>query len=370
MARFTGTDAADQILRDSLSLGVTSDPSAAGTLTGESNDIFGGGGADRIEAGDNGDTIHGGAGNDWITGGTGDDWLYGDAGADRLVSGDTTSFRFVVLDGGAGGDTMIGGAGYQVFVVDSYQDIVVDRGNDGTSSESFDGDTIATTLDYKLAENAGIDVLDFSTSYLGVAERASNGTGNSHDNYLIGSAFRNVLNGGGGNDYVSGGGGNDLSLGGRGNDDTQGNDGDDIVRGQDGNDGVWGGAGRDTLVGGRGGDTFFFNYADESVGGARDVIAAGDGSTAFEGAGAAAGDLLWLPNAPSADSPPQDYFFYDFGAFVFGGTGKGHVSCIDNGRDTLVRANTDDDAGFEFQCLIRDGAVRASAYTADDFFLG
>ena len=46
------------------------------------------------------------------------------------------------------------------------------------------------------------------------------------------------------------------------------------------------------------------------------------------------------------------------------------MSCINSGRDTLVRASVDDDPGFEFVIRIADGAVRAKAYTADDFFLG
>jgi hypothetical protein len=33
------------------------------------------------------------------------------------------------------------------------------------------------------------------------------------------------------------------------------------------------------------------------------------------------------------------------------------------------RGNTDADAAFEFELLIKDGAVPESAYTADDFLL-
>lgn len=58
------------------------------------------------------------------------------------------------------------------------------------------------------------------------------------------------------------------------------------------------------------------------------------------------------------------------GPFTFGGTGRNEVSCIDAGRETLVRVNVDDDPRFEFAVRIADGAVRVSAYTADDFLLG
>ena len=138
-----------------------------------------------------------------------------------------------------------------------------------------------------------------------------------------------------------------------------------MVRGQKGNDSVWGGADQDRLIGGRGNDTYFFNYVSESVPGAADVIACGDGAVAFENPGAAAGDLIWLPNALSPETASEA-----LGPFTFGGTGRNEVSCIDAGRDTLVRANVHDDPGFEFVVRIADGAVRAKAYTADDFFLG
>ena len=36
---------------------------------------------------------------------------------------------------------------------------------------------------------------------------------------------------------------------------------------------------------------------------------------------------------------------------------------------TLVRANTDNDAAFEFELVIEDASTSASAYTAADFIL-
>ncbi|MFO1144940.1 MAG: calcium-binding protein [Amaricoccus sp.] len=345
MALIIGTAGADSILLDSLSAGVTTDPTGVTGTRGEANEIHAGAGSDRVEASDFGDWVHGDAGRDLLIGGSGWD----------------------ILDGGTGADRMFGGDGLDFYIVDSHRDVVRD---DGTTE--FDvADFIVTDLNYTLSETAGVECLLLGDDFgIAATRRTVYGGGNSHDNTIEGNAFANVLDGKGGNDVVQGLAGDDRVLGGRGNDDVQGWEGRDLVRGQDGDDSVWGGSGRDTLVGGRGHDTFFFNYADESVGGARDAIVAGDGAIAFQGAGAAAGDLIWMPNAPSADSPPEDAFVYDFGAWVFGGTGKGHVSCVDHGQDTLVRANIDDDSVFEFQLLIKDGAVRASAYTADDFFLG
>ena len=48
---------------------------------------------------------------------------------------------------------------------------------------------------------------------------------------------------------------------------------------------------------------------------------------------------------------------------MFGSTGKGGLSLIDVGGNTLVRGNIDNSAAFEFEILIVDGAVSASAYT-------
>jgi Ca2+-binding RTX toxin-like protein len=365
MADIFGTAGADEILRNRLSPGVISDPLVTGTL-GSANLIFAEAGNDWIEAGDFGDEVHGGTGDDRIFGGLGSDWLHGDAGDDLIVSGDNLpdefgTAGFVVLDGGTGADYMIGREGQQFFVVDDQRDVVRDTG----TIEGDNYDTIVTNLDYTLSETAGIEVLDFAfAEYFGLAARPVVGIGNSHDNILFGNELRNKLYGGDGYDIVTGEDGCDRVFGGRGDDDVQGNAGRDVVRGQDGDDNVWGGSGVDRLVGGRGEDTFFFNYVTDSSAAARDVIAAGDGAIAFQGAGRPGGDLIWMPNdlGPVPNTP--------LGPFTFGGTGKMQVSCVDRGTDTLVRANVDDDAKFEFRILIEDGAVRADQYTAGDFFLG
>jgi hypothetical protein len=59
----------------------------------------------------------------------------------------------------------------------------------------------------------------------------------------------------------------------------------------------------------------------------------------------------------------------DFTHLVFGGTGKGHVSVVDWGMNSVVLANVDDDPDFEFQLVIKDKLVKACEYTADDFVL-
>ena len=54
---------------------------------------------------------------------------------------------------------------------------------------------------------------------------------------------------------------------------------------------------------------------------------------------------------------------------MFDGTGIGRVSAVNSGADTLIRCNIDSDAAFEFELLIKDRGVLASAYEAIDFFL-
>lgn len=97
--------------------------------------------------------------------------------------------------------------------------------------------------------------------------------------------------------------------------------------------------------------------------GAADQLSAGDNGTAFDGAGSAAGDLIDLSALDANATVTGDQ------AFLFGGSGKQHLSLSEVGTDTIVRGNSDNDAAFEFQLVIHDGGVRASAYTAADFIL-
>ena len=56
-------------------------------------------------------------------------------------------------------------------------------------------------------------------------------------------------------------------------------------------------------------------------------------------------------------------------AFLFGGTGIGHLSLVNSGTTTIVNGNVDADAAFEFVLAIEDGSLLASAYKAGDFIL-
>lgn len=202
---------------------------------------------------------------------------------------------------------------------------------------------------------------------------------------LYGNDGSDWVQGGDGNDHVDGGNGNDalygewfdnvpevynmvgndMLFGGEGNDTLFGNIGNDTLNGGTGDDILTGGAGRDALIGGSGNDLFTFISADDSNLESFDVIRAGFGSSvpAFEGAGASAGDKIDLREIDADTEVSGNQWF------VFGGHGERHLWLAENGTRTLVYGNTDSDPAPEFKLAIEDGAVRASDYTADDFFL-
>ena len=156
----------------------------------------------------------------------------------------------------------------------------------------------------------------------------------------------------------------DVMLGGGGDDFLLALSGDDVVRGQNGDDILIGRVGADVLVGGLGKDLFrFSNSADESGVDAPDIVRGGDGASAFEGAGAAAGDQFDLRGIDA------DATLKGNQAFLFGATKRGGLSLVDLDGNTVVRGNIDGDSAFEFVVVIEDGAVAARKYAASDFML-
>ena len=179
---------------------------------GTGNDELQGGSGDDAQYGEDGDDrLFGGAGNDVIYGGDGDDllvggaasneqalaagtrdsnFLYGGAGSDTIVGGIGDDY----IDGGAGADRMRGGSGDDRYIVNSVNDVILERQDEGY-------DTVIASTNYIL--NAHIEELRL------LAGERINGTGNSLDNTLIGNDQDNILDG------VTGA---DLMIGGRGND--------------------------------------------------------------------------------------------------------------------------------------------------------
>jgi len=384
-----GTKGNDRILRDYLSDGVVTDPpDLDGTDPGHFNDIiYGYGGNDQIVLGYQSDIVDGGTGNDLIdarpggrpgfylvlSGGPGNDLILGSDGIDDLDG----NYRDTVTDPAAGNDILIGGKGDDRYHVDSIWDVVVEREGEGD-------DTVFADLQYyRLRSNfENLSLLPDNAVGLGneasnVMDAAAGGRlfGLGGDDFLF-SYDGAILDGGDGNDFVQAFLGENVLTGGRGDDwleifETLDDSADivpyrDLLRGGDGVDTLFAAAGADCLIGGRGNDVFGYYSVTDSTGTGTDLIKGGDGAPAFEAAGSADGDLILLPQYAGIS---EDYtpIPLDFDEYIFGGTGKGHISLADRGSDTLVCIDTDDEPGTDFLITIRDGTTRAEQYTMDDF---
>jgi Ca2+-binding RTX toxin-like protein len=147
-------------------------------------------------------TIIGNNGANVLEGGGGNDTLYGLSGNDQL-------------DGGAGNDQLIGGLGDDVYVVDSLNDVVIERADEGY-------DRVLASTTYQLQAGSAIELI-LAADQLGNATMTLRG--NEFNQTIIGNDGTNLLDGGGGNDTLYGLGGNDTLDGGAGNDQLIGGDG-------------------------------------------------------------------------------------------------------------------------------------------------
>jgi Ca2+-binding RTX toxin-like protein len=145
-----------------------------------------------LQGNDAANLLWGGAGNDVLTGGLGSDTLDAGWGSDILL-------------GGSGADSMIGHDGDDIFTVDNVGDVIVEWINNGKGGN----DTAVSSVDHMLAANV---------ENLALTGDATNGTGNTQNNVLKGSAANNILNGLAGNDTINGGQGADTLYGGAGKD--------------------------------------------------------------------------------------------------------------------------------------------------------
>ena len=242
---FTGSDEAKQTLsywetdNDEIYGGSGNDLISSGP----GNDvIYGGSGKDEVVGGAGSDFIYGEAGNDKLFGGVGDDVVYGGAGDDTIVgftpynskkqtlsSGETDNDKLYggsgndlilggfgddYIDGGAGNDRMQGGAGDDTYIVNSVNDVIFEKANNGI-------DTVISSSNYMLNKN--IENLRLLEGF------TINGTGNSLDNTIIGNSSDNTLDGVTGADTMIGRQGDDsyyvdnvgdktIELSGEGND--------------------------------------------------------------------------------------------------------------------------------------------------------
>jgi serralysin len=225
---------------------------------------------------------------------------------------------------------------------------------------TFDDDTgigADSQITYTAATTGAhfIEAGSFFDSFAGAYTLSlSAGRGTAGANTIAGTASVDAIDGLGGNDVIGALGGNDRLAGGSGN---------DTLRGGAQNDVVSGGTGVDVLIGGTGADRFNFDLVGESTPAAGDVLRAGDGGLAFDGAGGAAGDRIDLAGIDAnALTGAND-------TFIFGGTGRGRIWLTESGTNTILNANTDNDASAEFQVAIEDAGGRNFHYIAADFIL-
>lgn len=290
------------------------------------DEVLGNAAGNIIDGGNGNDTLSGGAGDDIIHGGGGNDLIYGGPGRDDITGGDGNDTMY----GNAGDDQMGGGKGNDTYNVDGLTEFVYEFAGEGR-------DTVISTVVHTLGANFEDLVL--------VGSFATGGTGNALANRMTGSDFGNTLLGVGGNDTLTG------------------NGGEDFLRGGNGGDRLAGGSGADVLMGGKGADIFVFERAAHSDPDSNDILRAADGGAAFDGAGAASGDRIDLSAIDANTRVAGDQ------AFSFGKTGSGGLWVTEIDGDTVVRANDGSGAGFQFELVIEDGGILASAYRGGDFIL-
>lgn len=183
--------------------------SQSGKVTFGDDELFGGGGADRLFGDAAGDLQKGGS--DLLFGGAGADELYGGGGNDTLTGGMAAD----IIDGGAGFDV----ANYLESTGELGIPLVVDLADNSQNTNFAEGDILT-----------GIEAL-----------RGRNYGGLDATDDLRGDDAANTIWGLGGPDILAGRGGRDKLFGG------------------DQNDRLAGGLGNDRLAGGAGSDVFLFD---------------------------------------------------------------------------------------------------------------
>jgi Ca2+-binding RTX toxin-like protein len=278
-----------------------------------------------------------------------DDQIYG-LGGDDLLIGDGGND---LLDGGTGADEMHGGSGSDTYIVDNPGDRVLFEEN----ANGF-GDTVKSSISYTLPVNVENLVL-FDVPY------AYEGTGNQHDNEIIGNKLNNVLKGFGGVDVLEGRGGADFLYGGDLSDELYGGDHDDELFGESGYDTLVGGDGHDKLDGGTGGDGMQGGAGDDDyfVDNPLDVVTE---------LGSAGHDTVFASISETLSANVEDLILQD-GAGMISGTGNGHNNIItgNNANNTLRGlAGGDTLEGGAGDDVLDGGIGRVDGYFGGDTLIG
>lgn len=242
-------------------------------LTNDDNLVYGNAGDDQLFGGGGSDRLSGNAGDDHLEGGSEFDVLSGGVGNDYLVGGDDGDF----LAGGTGDDVLRGGPGDdQIY------------GDEGDYIRFKDLPWTLTYVSDPSAPSYGNVVIEFDGKTYGPDETISGYYGELKTYFNGGSAGNDVLSGGPGADDLHGGEGEDTadySRAGSGvevslRDGQASNDGDggtdtiegienlvgsdyaDTLVGDQNANRISGGPGNDTLTGKGGADIFVFAPGD------------------------------------------------------------------------------------------------------------
>jgi serralysin len=289
-------------------------------------------------------------------------------GADYEVNSGATVYRWSPTTGATliNGEVAIAPMGNRVYMTVW----------DGGGVDTYDLSLYATDLDVDLAPGGHSTFSPAQCAYLGGGPNGGFARGNVFNALLHDNDPRSLIEnatGGAGADAIRGNWTANLLVGGAGDDRLFGLGGADALRGDAGGDNLFGGAGRDTLdggagrdilSGGAGADVFRLAGLTDSRPGQPDILRAGDGGAAFDGAGVTFGDLLDLRRIDANAGAPGDQ------AFLFGtARGISRLWFENVATDTHVLGDIDSSAGADFKLVIEDGDVVASAYRASDFLL-
>lgn len=195
----------------------------------------------QLSGNDAANLLVGGGGNDTLNGGLGADTLMGGSGNDTLK-------------GGLGADTLMGGSGDDYYILDGYDDVLVE--GDG---EGYDRILIA-----EVSEQKG------NASYVGTFIMADNIESLSMSQYgyvshanIYGNAMDNVIDARGTKVFDSQIGNTTWYYLARVN--IYGGEGNDTIYSSDGGNVLDGGLGDDVMYGGTGGDTYYVDSVLDQV---------------------------------------------------------------------------------------------------------
>ncbi|MFC5526429.1 calcium-binding protein, partial [Rhodanobacter ginsengisoli] len=289
-----------------------------------------------------------------LIGGTGNDALVGNVGNDTLIGG--TESVITPSTGGASvtiHDVLIGGAGSDLLIAGDGNDVLYADMNPVVSNwadlDPTQSDTIYGGAGYDLVYGSG-----GSDFFYGGSGSFNVQVGNGAS-YVFAGSGATTVKGGSGGDYIEGGSGVDLLVGGTGNDTIFGGSGASSLYGWGGNDYINGGGGDDYLMA-NAGPADNSDWADagsaDSVtidgGGGNDTIFGSGGSNLiFAGSG---NDAIELGDGSSTvDAGSGSDTFY-------AGTGDETFEVADNGeQDAIVNPTSASSITLNMQGLSADG---------------